>query len=127
MITERKIAALSLCCIFLHLILRFFIEGASSHIFLGIKIFDLPLWVSIGVGGVSLIVGLLKNFFKGVFNTDLLAGISIITAIILLLWRMPSHSLTIRLRALFLQRMGCKKKKKGMGIAILIPDRPQPF
>ena len=83
MITERKIAALSLCCIFLHLILRFFIEGASSHIFLGIKIFDLPLWVSIGVGGVSLIVGLLKNFFKGVFNTDLLAGISIITAIIL--------------------------------------------
>ncbi|MDA1041147.1 MAG: hypothetical protein O3A37_12785, partial [Planctomycetota bacterium] len=44
---------------------------------------DLPLVVMLFVGGVPLVVGLLRNLARGEFGSDMLAGISIVTSIIL--------------------------------------------
>jgi heavy metal translocating P-type ATPase len=43
----------------------------------------LPLWLSLALGGVPLVYGLVKKLFQREFGSDLLAGISIIVAVIL--------------------------------------------
>ena len=42
-----------------------------------------PLWISLGLGGTPLVLGLLKKLLKRQFGSDLLAGISIIVSIFL--------------------------------------------
>lgn len=44
---------------------------------------DLPLVAMLFIGGVPLVAGLLRNLARGEFGSDLLAGISIVTSIIL--------------------------------------------
>lgn len=44
---------------------------------------DLPLVVMLLVGGVPLVAGLLRNLARGEFGSDMLAGISIVTSVIL--------------------------------------------
>jgi len=44
---------------------------------------DLPLVAMLLVGGVPLVAGLLRNLARGEFGSDLLAGISIVTSVIL--------------------------------------------
>jgi heavy metal translocating P-type ATPase len=44
---------------------------------------DLPLVVMLVVGGVPLVWGLLAKLFQGTFGSDLLAGLSIVTSILL--------------------------------------------
>ena len=44
---------------------------------------DLPLVAMLLVGGVPLVAGLLRNLTRGEFGSDMLAGISIITSVIL--------------------------------------------
>lgn len=42
-----------------------------------------PLWITLGLGGTPLVWDLLKKMFRRQFGSDLLAGISIITSILL--------------------------------------------
>ena len=44
---------------------------------------NIALWVVLILGGAPLVFDLIKGVFKGVFGADLLAGISIVTALIL--------------------------------------------
>jgi heavy metal translocating P-type ATPase len=44
---------------------------------------DLPLIAMLFIGGVPLVAGLLRNLARGEFGSDMLAGISIVTSIIL--------------------------------------------
>ncbi|HQZ26666.1 MAG TPA: heavy metal translocating P-type ATPase [Verrucomicrobiales bacterium] len=70
------IAVLSITSIVVYLVLRYLfrLDGATAN---------LPLWISYGFGGIPLVWGLLKNFVRREFGSDLLAGISIVTALIL--------------------------------------------
>jgi heavy metal translocating P-type ATPase len=70
------IAVLSIVSIAAYLIMRF---GFG----LEAKIADIPLWITYLFGGVPLVWGLLKNLVRREFGSDLLAGISIVTALIL--------------------------------------------
>src|SRR4051812_41320481 len=78
-IWEKKnfvIAGLAIVAISMHLVLRY---GGQATKF----IFDLPLLITLVLGGVPLVFELLKKVWARQFGSDLLAGISIITAVIL--------------------------------------------
>jgi heavy metal translocating P-type ATPase len=78
---ETAIAIFALVSIALHLILRF---GAHlSGTILGRPLDALPLIVCLVLGGGPLVFGLLRNLVRGEFGSDLLAGISIVTSVVL--------------------------------------------
>jgi cation transport ATPase len=75
------IAAISLVGIILHLMLRFFVGFPGSlH---GIPVHEMPLLVVLLLGGAPLTWGLLQKLRMGEFGSDLLAGLSIVTSVIL--------------------------------------------
>src|SRR5438046_3024959 len=70
------IAALAVAGILLHLLLRFgFRTGMATA--------QLPLLITLVLGGVPLVYELLKKLLRRDFGSDLLAGISIITSVLL--------------------------------------------
>lgn len=73
---ELYIAALALLAIAAHLVLRYAL-GAGE------LVRTLPLWVALGVGGGPLVVQLAGKALRGELGSDLLAGISIVTAVLL--------------------------------------------
>ena len=73
---ETPIAILALLGIAVHLILRF---GAAPD--RGYS--TLPLFATLVIGGIPLLVQLAKRLFAGQFGSDLLAGASIVTAVLL--------------------------------------------
>ena len=76
---DRKqgiIAILAIAAIVAHLVLRFGMEASPL-------VFDLPLWLAFVLGGVPLVWDLLKKFYHREFGSDLLAGISIVTSLVL--------------------------------------------
>lgn len=73
---EAYIAALAIVCILLHLILRF---SDTSY-----QIYSLyPLYLTLAVGGGILVLDLLYKLVTFNFGSDLLAGMSIVTAVFL--------------------------------------------
>ena len=70
------IAGVALAGIAAHLVLRF-----AVHV--EVLTQNIPLWVVLGVGGGPLVVQLLRNVMKLQFGADLLAGISIVTSVLL--------------------------------------------
>jgi heavy metal translocating P-type ATPase len=70
------IAALAVVGIVTHLVLRFGFQASSTT-------FQIPLLLTLGVGGVPLVVELLRKFLKREFGSDLLGGISIVTSVLL--------------------------------------------
>jgi heavy metal translocating P-type ATPase len=77
--TSRKhaaIAVLSLAAIFLHLLLRFGLRTSPN-------VHQLPLIVALALGGIPLIWELLIKLARREFGSDLLAGISIVTSVVL--------------------------------------------
>lgn len=70
------IATVTLIGIATHLVLRYSIGITSSASVI-------PLWVVLAFGGLPLVWGLLKKVAKLDFGSDLLAGISIVTAVLL--------------------------------------------
>jgi heavy metal translocating P-type ATPase len=70
------IAGLSLTAILLHLVLRFGFHA-------GEQIQELPLWTALALGGLPLLYELGKKLANREFGSDLLAGISIVTSVIL--------------------------------------------
>src|SRR6266849_2727157 len=73
---EIYIAGLTLLAIVLHLILRY----ATA---LPPRVALIPLFAALAIGGIPLVFELSKKFFKKEFGSDLLAGVSILTAVLL--------------------------------------------
>ncbi len=73
---QNAIAILATVAIAMHLLLRFAL-GASE------LASNVPLWIALTLGGVPLVWDLLKKLLRHEFGSDLLAGISIVTAIVL--------------------------------------------
>ena len=73
---ETWIALIALFGIGLHLLLRFGLD-VSSNLTLA------PLWLALLAGGVPLLLTLARKLLRGEFGSDLLAGISIVTAVLL--------------------------------------------
>ncbi len=70
------IAALSMVAIGLHLVFRFGFRSAPDH-------YQLPLLVTLALGGLPLLYDLLRKVMNREFGSDLLGGISIVTSILL--------------------------------------------
>ncbi len=70
------IAAFSVAAIILHLILRFGFRTSPG-------VFQIPLLAALVLGGTPLICELLRNLLRLEFGSDLLAGISIVTSLLL--------------------------------------------
>jgi len=81
---EARIALLALAAIAFHLLLRYAVPrwGASAS-FGRLPLFDLPLLFGLVLGGAPLVWTLLRQALRREFGSDLLAGISIVTAILL--------------------------------------------
>jgi heavy metal translocating P-type ATPase len=71
-----SIAAVALAGIALHLILRFLLQTSESAS-------NVPLWIVLASGGALLVVELAIKVLRRQFGSDLLAGISIVTAVLL--------------------------------------------
>jgi cation transport ATPase len=75
------IALLAAAMIVLHLLTRFIINRVDA--IAGFFVYDWFLLMAIGFGGVPLIAELLRKAFRREFGADLLAGISIVTSVLL--------------------------------------------
>src|SRR5579864_2310577 len=73
---EAYIAGLAALSIAMHFVLRYGL-GVSPWAF------DTPLMVAVAVGGIPLLIDLGRRMIAGEFGSDLLAGISIITAVLM--------------------------------------------
>jgi heavy metal translocating P-type ATPase len=79
--TQARIAWLTLGAIGLHLGLRLGVGGAPTAY--GPQLNQLPLLAALGLGGVPLVLDLLSKFLRREFGSDLLAGLSIVTSVLL--------------------------------------------
>ncbi|MBP9855506.1 MAG: cadmium-translocating P-type ATPase [Candidatus Omnitrophica bacterium] len=73
---ELIIAYLAIFCIFLHLFFRYLFSFTEHTA-------NLPLYIAVILGGIPLVWDLVKKAIHREFGSDLLAGISIVTAILL--------------------------------------------
>lgn len=73
---EGYIAILSVICIILHLLFRFIIPELQGYA-------PYPLYLTLAIGGGILVFQLLRKLISFEFGSDLLAGMSIVTAILL--------------------------------------------
>ena len=73
---EKYIAYLSLAGIGFYLVLRFVVPLPQAYI-------QWPLWIVLSVGGIPLVWDLSIKLFRREFGSDLLAGISIVTSIVM--------------------------------------------
>ncbi len=71
------IAGFTLAMLALHITARFSAAGPTSTTALA------PLWAVLVLGGVPLVSGLSQKLLRGEFGADLLAGISIVTSVLL--------------------------------------------
>jgi heavy metal translocating P-type ATPase len=78
---QSFIAIFTLAAIGSHLVLRF--GSALETAAFGLPLFQLPLLAALLFGGTPLVIELLANLLRGQFGSDLLAGISIVTAVVL--------------------------------------------
>jgi len=74
--TMSLITVLSLAGIAAHLLLRFGLHTNAT-------VQHIPLWVTLALGGIPLLYDLLKKLAQRQFGSDLLAGISIVSAVLL--------------------------------------------
>jgi heavy metal translocating P-type ATPase len=73
---EWLIAAMAMVAIFVHLMMRFGFGMNQPER-------DFPLWLALVLGGAPLVWGLFLKVLQREFGSDLLAGISIVTSVIL--------------------------------------------
>ena len=73
---ETYIAALAAAGIAAHFALHY-LAGLRA------EIYNLPLYLTLAIGGVPLLVGLARRLLKAEFGSDLLAGISILSSVLL--------------------------------------------
>jgi heavy metal translocating P-type ATPase len=78
---EARIAILALAGIVLHLVLRYLAEATNTvH---GLPAHQFPLVAVLILGGIPLVLNLTTKLLRAQFGSDLLAGISIVTAVVL--------------------------------------------
>lgn len=70
------IAAFALAAIVLHVVLRFALHTGSAA-------YQIPLFAALALGGIPLVLELLQKLLRREFGSDLLAGISIVTSVLL--------------------------------------------
>ena len=78
---QIRIAVLAVACIAVHLVARCLLADwlpATTP-----AVWNAPLIVALGLGGLPLLLGLLRALARGAFGSDLLAGISIVTSVVL--------------------------------------------
>jgi heavy metal translocating P-type ATPase len=73
---EPLIATIAAVGIAAHLVLRFALPDAKAYA-------DFPLFFALAAGGIPLVLTLLRKLWAAEFGSDLLAGISIVTAVVL--------------------------------------------
>lgn len=73
---QEVIAGLAIVAIIAHLVLRYGIEA-------GIFASNFPLFIAFALGGIPLVYDLVRKALQREFGSDLLAGISIVTSLIL--------------------------------------------
>jgi heavy metal translocating P-type ATPase len=78
---QGGIAAFTVAAIGVHLVLRFG-AGTATEIY-GLPLHQVPLILALTVGGIPLVFDLLVKLLRRQFGSDLLAGISIVTSILL--------------------------------------------
>jgi len=78
---EMILAAMALSAIGLHLALRF--SPGNEVALAGVPWSTVPLIVALVLGGIPLVLGLVWRLLKLDFSSDLLAGLSIVTAVLL--------------------------------------------
>ena len=78
---ENIIAIVTIAAIVASLVMRFGVKTTSE--FHGLAVDQLPLIAVLVCGGIPLVVGLLVKLFSRQFGSDLLAGLSIVTAALL--------------------------------------------
>jgi len=71
---DRSIALLAFAAILVHLGMR--VAGIDPHLA------RVPLYIALGVGAPFQLIGLSRHLIRGEFAADLLAGISIVTSIV---------------------------------------------
>jgi len=80
-IRQGTIATLAIVAIAAHLVMRYLLHVTAT--WRDIPAYELPLIVALVLGGTPLVLGLLFKVLRRQFSSDLLAGISIVTAVIL--------------------------------------------
>ena len=70
------IAVVAVAAISVHLLLRFALRARAVA-------YDIPLLVTLTIGGIPLVYALLKKLLRREFGSDLLGGISIVTSVIM--------------------------------------------
>jgi heavy metal translocating P-type ATPase len=78
---QAIIAVFTLALVGLHLLLRFSIRPSGEV--LGLPVSELPLVATLVFGGIPLVLALLAKVIRREFGSDLLAGMSIITSVVL--------------------------------------------
>jgi len=78
---QSILAVMALAAILLHLLLRFGLQ--TTGLVFGLPIYELPLLTTLVLGGVPLVLVLLAKVVRAEFGADLLAGMSIVTSIVL--------------------------------------------
>ncbi len=78
---ETLIAAIAVAAIAAHVIIRYGLGNDS--LWLGNHVYDWPLIVALVLGGLPLVFDLVVKMLRREFGSDLLAGISIVTAVLL--------------------------------------------
>lgn len=78
---QAAIAAFAVAAILVHLFLRFVLRTSSN--LAGLPMHELPLITALLFGGAPLVLELLRKLLRREFGSDLLAGMSIITSVLL--------------------------------------------
>ncbi|MBA4029969.1 MAG: heavy metal translocating P-type ATPase [Planctomyces sp.] len=78
---QTSVAGLAIVAMILAGVIAF--ASGNPVVFRDVRAAELPLLTALLFGGGYLVVGLLGNLFRGEFGSDLLAGISIVTSILL--------------------------------------------
>ncbi|HKI47477.1 MAG TPA: heavy metal translocating P-type ATPase, partial [Balneolales bacterium] len=78
---EGYIAAIAILAIVLHLLMRYLFQ--TDWPVYGQPMYDIPLYAALILGGIPLVFDLAWNIIRFEFSSDLLAGISIVTAVLL--------------------------------------------
>lgn len=79
--TESLIALFAVAAIVVHLVMRYGLHAAADVA--GFPAHQLPLLVALVAGGIPLVLQLARNVVRRQFSSDLLAGIAIVTSVIL--------------------------------------------
>jgi heavy metal translocating P-type ATPase len=78
---ETLIAVLAIVAIAVHLVMRYALRvGGEVR---GVPVYEAPLLICLALGGVPLVLALARDVLRRHFSSDLLAGIAIVTSVIL--------------------------------------------